>query len=304
MYKYFPTTTNGVAIDLASTPPTSPSSDDDLVRRQFVAFYLRHVQIDKGGSEIKIRTDSTNALLPRDKALRTVKAFMEGMISKEAVGIRGINSFPESDCVLLHDFFSMYLPYLKYDLEICEFDILPQYKCRFIERDQALIDACKVIDRIGGPLEKLMHVPSTGKKVDDSGGVYQTPRLSHTAAIMSFIAHSDMMDELLRDYSRLQAEKIGFMDAGSGLCYPSLVAGIYLGWKTYGLESDCNWVALAASFLCRFTGSSGYGKNIDITCLHRDIAPPQNFAGIQTFLFWDKVCLSFIITMLISHQQD
>ena len=157
MYNYFPTVTNGVAINLVSTPPSSPSSDGELARRHFDAFYLRHVLIDKGGSEIKIRTDSTNVLLPRDKALQTIKAFMKTTIAKEAVGIQGIKSFPESDCVLLHDFFVMYLPYLKYNQEICEFKILPQYQERFIDQDHALDDACRVIDKVGGPLEKIMH---------------------------------------------------------------------------------------------------------------------------------------------------
>ena len=100
MYNYFPTVTNGVAMNIVSTPPSSPSSDGELARRHFVAFYLHHVLIDKGGSEIKIRTDSTNVLLPRDKALQTIEAFMETTIAKESVGIRGIKSFPEShDCL-------------------------------------------------------------------------------------------------------------------------------------------------------------------------------------------------------------
>ena len=229
--------------------------------------------------------------------MQTIKAFIETTIAKEAVGIRGIKSFTESDCVLLHEFFVMYLPSLKYDQEICEFEILPQYQERFIDRDHALDDACRVIDKVGGPLEKIMHVSSTGKKGDDNGGIYQTATLGQNTGVMKFIAKSDMLCQLLLDYPRLQEEQIGFMDAGSGLCYPCLTGAIYSGWRVYALESDCNRVALAASFLCRFMSSSGYGKYIDITCLHRDIASPGNFSGILIFYFWDKVCVSFIITM-------
>ncbi len=285
MGEFYPVHSNGVPAIASESPPSSPSADEDYTRRMFIAFWLSGAMLVDG--EFVVRPDAGDFFLPRGKALSVISAFMETMKAKGSIGTGNIMDIPADGDECVHHFQVFYHPWLQYDAERCEFKIRPGFEEKFIKRTSAIEHCNRVVSNLLRTPDMIMNVAS-----EKEGGVYASFTPNGCVQSMSFVAESDMLEQILRDFPRLRQEPIRFFDAGAGLNLPGVMAALSQGWTAIGIENDLNRVALAAGFL-RMILNSDIGGNITIGYQLRDISSPMNLSGILVFQLWDKVRTAF-----------
>ena len=285
MGEFYPVHSNGVPAIASKSPPSSPSADEDYARRMFIAFWLSGAMLVDG--EFVVRPEAGEFFLPRDKALSVISDFMETTKAKGSIGTGNITDIPADGDERMYHFHVFYHAWLQFDAECCEFKIRPGFENRFIKRTSAMDHCNRVVANLLRTPDMMMNVASEKK-----GGVYASFTPNGCVQSMSFVAESDMFEQILIDFPRLRQEPIRFFDAGAGLHLPGVMAALTQGWTAIGIENDLNRVALAAGFL-RTILNSEIGGNIRIGYQMRDISSPMNLSGILVFQLWDKVRTAF-----------